>query len=205
MRRARFGLVREVREDLPPVSREGTEVKVIQSTGYRGHVSSCEFVEGLPRPDEFALSTVILNDGDAVWELPTPGCIKDKSCKLVDATLRIETVRTHGMLHSPTPGACASIYVNDRLVDKICLVKPHPHGEDFGVDSRRPFPILRYFDIERDAQAIRIEVDAEASWDVDSVSIEPVVVRREITPGASMIIGAAISAALGALVAYLVR
>jgi hypothetical protein len=205
MKRKGFGLLREVREDLPPVSQGGTEAKAIRSTGHNGHVSAREFPEGLPRPDEFTLSTVILNDGDAVWELPTPSCIRGRSCRLVDATLRIETVRTHGMLHSPVPGASAGVFVNDYLVDEISLVKPHPHGEDFGVDSRRPFPIFRYFDIERDVQTIRIEVDAEASWDIDSVSIEPVVIRREITPGASMIIGAAISAALGALVTYLAQ
>ena len=181
------------------------DVKEIQSTGYNDHVSARQFTEGLPRPEEFTLSTVILSGGDAVWELPTPRSITRRSCRLIDATLRIETVRTHGMLHSPTPGTSASGFVNDRLVDKIRLVKPHPHGEDFGVDSRRPFPILRYFDTGRDAQTIRIAVDPEASWDIDSVSIEPVVIRREITPGTSMIIGAAISAALGALVTYLIR
>jgi hypothetical protein len=109
------------------------------------------------------------------------------------------------MLHSANRGRTASVYVNDQLVDKICLMRPHPHGEDFGVDSRRPFPIRRYFHADKDAQTVNISVDTEASWDIDSVSIETVVIRREITPGASMVIGAAISAALGVLVTYLMR
>jgi len=124
---------------------------------------------------------------------------------LVDATLRIETVRTHGMLHSPRQRTSASVFVNDQLVDKIYLVRPHPHGEDFGVDSRRPFPILRYIDRRRDLQTVRIEVDADVSWDIDRVSIEPVVLSREITPGAAMAIGALVSALLGGVVGYVIQ
>jgi hypothetical protein len=195
-------LIREFREVLAPISQEGTQVKEIQSTGHGGHVSAIEFPKGLPRPEVFTPSTVILKGGYGVWELAIPSHVRRS---LIDATLRIETIRTHGMLHSPKQHTSASVFVNDKLVDKIYLVRPHPHGEDFGVDSRRPFPILRYIDKTRDLQTVRIEVDPEVSWDIDRISIEPVVLTWEITPGAAMVVGAIISAILGGLVGYFLQ
>jgi hypothetical protein len=50
-------------------------------------------------PSNSRPSTVILKSGDyGVWEITVPKEVRDH---LVDASLRIETVRTHGMLHSP--------------------------------------------------------------------------------------------------------
>lgn len=195
----RLRLIRELREVLAPISQEGTQVKEIQSTGHGGHVSAIEFPQGLSRPEVFTPSTAILKGGYGVWEFTISPRVRRS---LIDATLRIDTIRTHGMLHSPKQHATASVFVNDKLVDKIYLVRVHPHGEDFGVDSRRPFPILRYIEKTRDLQTVRIEVDPEVSWDIDRVSIEPVVLTREITPGAAMVVGAMISSILGGLVAY---
>ncbi len=193
-------LRREIREIVAPISKEGTEIKEIQSEGSGGHVSAKEFKSG-ERPEVFTPSTVIISNGYGVWELEVP---KDVRKELVDMTLKIETVRTHGMLHSPYKGKSASIFVNNQIVDKIYLVKPHPHGEDFGVDSRRPFPIFCYIDKDKDIQTIRIKVDKDVSWDIDRVILEPITLRKEIRPEAAMVIGAIISAIIGGVVSFFI-
>jgi hypothetical protein len=121
---------------------------------------------------------------------------------LVDMTLRIETIRTHGMLHSSSPNKSASIFVNGQLVDKIYLVEPHPHGKDYGVDSRRPFPIFCYINKDKSVQTIKVEVDKDVRWDIDRVTLEPIILRKEIKPEVAMIIGAIISAFIGGVVSY---
>jgi len=190
--------LRTYRERIAPITKEGIEVKEILSKGVDGHVSATEFSSRKEqRPNVFTPSTVVLNDGHGLWELALAADIRSD---LVDATLRIETIRTHGMLHTPTRGKYASVYVNDQLLDKIHLVKPHPHGEDFGVNSRRPYPIFKFMDRKRDIQTVRIDVDEGVYWDIDRVSIEPIVERRDLTPLIWMIIGALVSALIGVLV-----
>ncbi len=205
MSRVPSWLVRELREELAPISVDGKDCVDIDSRGINGHVSACEFADGLPRPSEFGRSTVVVHDGWAVWELPSPRIVTRRWGRLLDASLKIGTVRTHGMLHSPKQGASASVFVNDHRVDEVRLVKPHPHGEDFGIDSRRPIPVADYLDPRRSVQVVRVVVDGDAFWDIDRVSLETVVIGREMTIGSSMVIGAGISALLGALVAYLVH
>src|SRR5438105_3283959 len=74
-------------------TREGTDIKE-----GRNYETARSFSEGA-RPEHFTPSTVILKGGGyGVWEIAVPNEIRGH---LVDATLRIETVRTHGMLHSP--------------------------------------------------------------------------------------------------------
>jgi len=189
-------LRREIREIAAPISKEGVEVKEVHSEGFRGHVSAEEFQDD-KRPEIFTPSTVIISGGYGVWELEVP---KDVRKKLIDMTLRIETVRTHGMLHSYLPQKSASIFVNGQLVDKIYLVKRYPYGEDYGIDSRRPFPIFRYVDKDKSIQTIKICVDKDACWDIDRVTLEPIILRKEIKPEVAMVIGAIISAAIGAIV-----
>lgn len=193
-------LRREIREIVGPISKEGVEVRLVCSDGFDGHVSAKEFKEG-KRPDSFTPSAVIISGGYGEWDLEIPG---DIMRSLIDVTLRIETIRTHGMLHSPLPKKSASILVNKRLVDKIHLVKRHPHGKDYGVDSRRPFPISRYIDRDRNTQTVRVEVDKGAFWDIDRVTLEPIVLREEIKPEAAMVVGAIISAIIGAVVGFLI-
>ena len=191
----------EIREIAAPISKEGVEATEICSDGWGGSVSAKEF-ESTNRPEIFTPSTVILNNGYGVWELEIPAHVRRR---LVDMTLKIETIRTHGMLHSPEERKkAARIIVNDQLVDRISLVKPHPHGEDYGVDSRRPFPIFRFIDKDIRIQKIRIEVDEKVLWDIDRVTLEPIVLRKEIKPEAAMIIGAIISALIGGMVSFLV-
>lgn len=191
-----LGILREHREVLAQISREGVDADELRSAGYDGHVSAREFAKGEHRPEEFTPSTVILNNGYGIWKLRIPEHIRSR---LVSAMLRVDTIRTHGMLHSAVHRAAASVLLNGQLVDKIYLVKPHPHGEDYGVDSRRPIQVLRYLDTGQDTQILRLEVDETASWDVDEVSIEPTVLRHEVTSGAWMILGAVISAILGVI------
>jgi hypothetical protein len=178
-------------------SREGTDIKE-----GRNYETAKSFPDGA-RPEHFTPSTVILkSDGYGVWEITVSNEIRDH---LVDATLRIETVRTHGMLHSPQQGRSASVYVNDAVVDKIVLVKPHVHGNEYGVDSRRPYPIFGYVDTTRDVQAVRIEVTDDVFWDIDRVSIEASVERTELRPNVQMVLGAIISAVFGVIGALLLR
>lgn len=108
-------LHREIREVIPPISKEGIEVKEIRSKGFNGAVSATEFTIGR-RSEVFTPSTVIINGGYGIWELEVP---KEVRKRLIDMTLKIERVRTHGMLHSPFKAKSASIFVNDQLVDKI--------------------------------------------------------------------------------------
>jgi len=191
---------REMREIVAPISVEGIKGD-IHSKGFGGHVLATEFDEG-ERPEVFTPSTAIIMGGYGLWELEVP---EEVQKYLIDMTLKIETVRTHGMLHSPKKGKSASIFVNDQLVDKINLVKPHPHGKDYGVDSRRPLPIFRYINRDKTIQAIKINADEDVSWDIDRVTLEPIILRKEWKPEATMIIGAIISAIIGGIVSLIVR
>lgn len=192
-------IYKSVREIVAPISKQGVDAEVIESKGWGGHDSATDF-KGRRRPEPFTPSTVIINGGFAMWEFEIPEEIRKN---LVDMTLKIETVRAHGMLHTPHQGRTASIFFNQQLIDKISLVKPHPHGSDYGVDSRRAIPVLPYCNTKGDAQILRIETDDEVFWDIDRVTLEPVVLRKEVTPGAAMVLGALISAALGGIVSYL--
>jgi hypothetical protein len=193
-------LRREIREVAAPISKEGIEITAVRSEGCDGHISAKEFGEG-KRSEIFTPSTVIISSGYGVWNIEIP---EDIRRSLVDMTLRIETIRTHGMLHTPLLNKSASIFVNDQLVDKIYLVKPHPHGADYGVDSRRPFPIFRYIDKDKSVQTIRVEVDKDVSWDIDRVTLEPIILRKDIKPEAAMVIGAIISAIIGGVVSFFI-
>jgi hypothetical protein len=193
-------LCKEIREVGASISKQGIEFKEINSEGFDGHVSAKEFQNG-KRPEVFSKSTVIISNGYGVWELEVS---EDVGNMLVDMTLKIETIRTHGMLHSSSPNKSASIFVNDQLVDKIYLVKLHPHGKDYGVNSRRPFPIFLYIKIDKgkskSVQKIKIKVDKDVRWDIDRVTLEPIILRKEIKPEAAMIIGAIISAIIGGII-----
>lgn len=192
-------LWREIREIAASISEEGIAAIDIESKGYDGGVRATDFAAS-ERPETFTPSTVILHGGYGIWELKVPQhVLRD----LVDVTLRIETIRTHGMLHSPKRNTKAEIFFNDVLVDRIYLVKPHPHGEDFGVDSRRAFPVFRYINKNRSVQQIKIKVDDEVYWDIDGIVLEPIVLRTEITPEAAMVIGALISSLIGGVVSLL--
>jgi len=198
-------LNREIREIAAPISKEGIDVKEIESQGYSDGVKATDFPPE-KRPQIFTPSTVILNGGYGIWELNVPKYVLRT---LVDMTLRIETIRTHGMLHTPpfNPSVekrYATILVNGGQVDKISLVKPHPHGRDFGVDSRRPFQVFRYIDKKNSVQEIRIEVDDKVRWDIDKITLEPITLRREITPKAAMLIGAAVGAILSFVLSLLI-
>lgn len=193
-------LRRETREIVGPIHKEGVEVRSVHSDGFGGHVSAREFKEG-ERPHVFTPSTIIISGGFGEWDLEIPEHIRRS---LIDATLRIETIRTHGMLHSPLPKKRASIRFNNQLVDEIHLVRRHPHGKDYGVDSRRPFPISRYIDRDRSTQTVRVEVHKGALWDIDRVALELVVLRKEIKPEVAMVVGAIISAIIGTIVGFLV-
>lgn len=193
-------LYKEIREIGASISKQGTEVIEVKSDGFNEHVSANEFKDD-KRPEVFSKSTVIISNGYGVWELKVPEDIRNM---LVDMTLKIETIRTHGMLHSSLPNKSASIFVNGQLVDKIYLVELHPHGKDYGVDSRRPFPIFCYINKDKDksVQTIRVEVDKHVLWDIDRVTLEPIILRKELKPEAAMIIGAIISAIIGGVVSY---
>ncbi len=193
-------LYRKIREIVAPFSEEGINVKEVHSAGWDGHVLATEFQAG-KRPAYFTPITVIISEGYGVWELELP---KDVRKKLVDMTLKIETVRTHGLLHARDKGNSASVFVNDHLVDKMYLVKPHPHGEYYGVDSRRPFPIYSFIDRDKNSQTIRVETDKEVWWDIDRVTLEPIVIRTELRPEIAMITGAIISATIGGIVSFFV-
>ena len=197
---------REIRELAAPITKGGVDYREMCSVGSRGHVSAREFEsrEG-QRPENFTPSTVILRGawigGWGVWDLQVPDDVRKS---LIDMTLKIETVRTHGMLHSPHEGRTASVFVNDQLLDRIKLVRPHPHGEDYGVDSRRPFPVFRYIDLERDTQTVKIAVEEGVAWDIDRITLEPVTLRREIRPEIAMVVGAFISAVMGVMAFWLI-
>ena len=210
----------EIREIAAAISKEGThdEQDQCRSRGYSGGTRATDFRPPATRPEVFTPSTIIINGGkeggQAVWNLEVPAFVRKR---LVDMTLKIETVRTHGMLHTPPydlrpEGRSfrrrARIFANGELVDSISLVKPHPHGEDYGVDTRRPFPIYRFIDKDKSTQTIKVEVDERVLWDIDRVTLEPILLRKELKPGVAMVIGAVIgaivSAIIGALVSFLI-
>ena len=194
-------LFRDIREVVAVISKEGVEAERVTGVGFNGHVSVEEFEEGDEIPDVFTPSTVIISGGCGEWKLEVPKYVRNK---LVAMTLKIDTIRAHGVLHSPKKGTSATILVNDRLLDRIFLAQRLPHGDDYGVDSRRPIPIFRYIDTKNSTQTIKIGVDQHVSWDVDWVTLEPVILRREIRPEAAMVIGAIISALIGAIVSFFI-
>lgn len=193
-------ITREIREVASAVSAEGIDVKRIESKEYSGGVKATDFEVG-QRPQVFTPSTIILNSGYGVWELDVP---REVLSQLVDMTLKVETIRTHGMLHTPPfdrsiERRYARILVNGDLVDEISLVKPHPHGSDYGVDSRRPFQVFRYINRKDSVQEIRLEVDNKVLWDIDGITLEPIIVKTEITPRAAIVIGVVGGAVLSLL------
>lgn len=193
-------LYRKIREIAAPISKEGIDVKDVYSDGCDGHVLATEFQLG-KRPEIFTPTTIIISDGYGVWGLELT---KDIRKDLIDMTLTIDTVRTHGVLHTPEKGKSASVFVNDHLVDKMFLVKAHPHGEYYGVDSRRPFPVYRFIDRDKNLQTIRVVTAKDVFWDIDRVTLQPLLLRKEIRPEIAMITGAIISAIIGGIVSFFV-
>lgn len=193
-------LYKKIREIVAPISKEGIDVKDVYSDGCVGRVLATEFQVG-KRPEIFTPTTIIISGGYGVWGLELP---KDVRKELVDMTLRIETVRTHGLLHTQEYGKSASVFVNDHLVDKMILVKPHPHGEYLGVDSRRPFPVYRFIDRDKSLQTIRVVTEKGVLWDIDQVTLEPIILRKVLRPEIAMITGAIISAIIGGIVSFFV-
>lgn len=188
---------RDIREVAPPITKKGKELS-------DGRNYATQEQPKRHDPKIFSGSTVVLDGGWVEWDLEVPQHGRDS---LVDMTLRIETVRAHGMLHSPHERKRAWVYVNGQLVDEIMLVRPHPHGEDFGVDTRRPLPILSYVDRRKVGQTVKVkvEVEADVAWDIDRVTLEPIILRRETKPEVMMIAGAVLSALAGAVTAVVVN
>lgn len=207
----------EKREIEAPITQFGVEVDEIRSEGFAGGVLATDFPDE-SRPEVFTRSTAILNGGFtldnafATWKLYLRSSLR---YRLVDMTLKIETIRTHGMLHTPPYDLTeisgdgsklrrsARILINGHLVDKIYLVARHPHGEDFGVDSRRPIPVFRYINLDEKGQVLRLEVDRMVAWDIDRVTLEPVIVAKHLSPWAAMVAGSLVSALVGGIISII--
>ena len=78
-------------------SLDGMNASLAESRGFSGGVLANKFDEQ-HRPVVFGPTTIIINSGFAEWEIPVERSVLKR---LADMTLRIDTVRTHGMLHSP--------------------------------------------------------------------------------------------------------
>lgn len=192
-------LLRDVRELGAPVSKGGFGCS--QGKNYSTQESPGKWI-----PGTFTSSTIVIDGGWAEWELEIPEYIRKKYIirkRLTDATLKIETIHTHGTLHSPFPDKQAWIYVNDVLVDSMKL-EHHPHGGDYRANSQRPFSVLHFIDEDKSSQTIRVEVDKDVAWDIDRVTLELLILRKEITPAAAMFIGAIISAVTGGVVSLFI-
>ena len=62
--------------------------------------------------------------------------------------------------------------------------------------------MLAYIDDSRDTQKLRIETDTDVLWDVDRVTLTPVVTTRKLKTWVSILLGAALALA-GRIVADL--
>lgn len=189
-------LFREIREITAPISKEGIEAKELKSKENNKYSTAAE--SSADKRDTSS-STVIISGGYAVWELDVDLSVLET---LVDMTLRIETIRTHGMLHSKIENKTGSIFLNGFLVDKIQLAKPHLNG--YGVNSRRPYPVLRYINREQSTQVIKIETEDDVLWDIDQVILEPIIQRKEIKPESALVIGTILSWLVGILGAFII-
>ena len=194
-KRSKHLFYRWIREIIPPISKNGTEATQYDSLGFGGGVRAIDFPLD-KRPKNFSPSTIILNSGFGKWEFEIESYVLRD---LIDMSLRIETIRTHGMLHTPVQGRTASIYVNEQLVDEIHLVKPHPHGSDFGVDTRRTIPVYDFINKNKSTQTVQLTVDNDVLWDIDRIILEPIIYKKEIKPEVAMIIGALISFIIGVI------
>jgi hypothetical protein len=114
-------------------------------------------------------------------------CNDPKGTTLEKVFLHIRTVRTHGGLHvkpdigqqainAGTPKA-GRVYVNGTLIDRINLMKPMPHGLNYGFNRLEPWDItdfVRLYEAKKNkAITIKVETDPEVKWDISSVSLEP--------------------------------
>jgi len=190
----------EAREIVGTISKPGIELREHTSKAHGGLALATDYPAN-QRPEPFGPTTVIIEGGYGVWGLELP---KEVRKRLIDINLRIDTIRAHGMLHTPWYNKSATIYVNDRRLDKIYLVKPHPHGLDFGVDTRRPLPILDFIDKGKPIQTIRIETEDEVFRDIDRVALEAIVLRKRLKQWVWIVIGALLSIVGGGIFTLLV-
>jgi len=162
-------------------------------------------------------------EGEAIWEFNISHLPKKE--EIVGADLRIITFRTHGGLHIPfrSPflvsngkgnlilrkqngdfyrGELSLAVGNEdfQCVDKINIVKPMSHGDDYGFNRLDPYPIVNWLLKARESGKLKVKlrVDAGVFWDVDGIRIESIVVRKEpLRQDVLMIFGALISASVG--------
>lgn len=158
--------------------------------------NSLNVLRDCKNPD-YPLSTIIIGDKDSMesfceWVLKLP---KGYKKGLISATLRFETIRVHGLLHSPAKNRFATIKVNEQILDRIELVKQHPHGEDYGIDSQRPYPVLNYLEKSNGKRELRIRIELESGvkWDLDRITMEGVVEQGRVKEWILLVIGAVIS------------
>ena len=199
----------KILELLPPLVIVPTD----KSNKCEGHYS---FKEDLSKDDKridwFRKDTIIIgmdpkSDNNKGGSLEINFDVSSLPDSLISADLKITTFRTHGGIHAPQEEAeyfhkkngdyiKGRLYINNKQVDNIDLVKEMPHGKDFGFNRLEPYPIVKWIkEVKRISRKLKIKLDTDPDvlWDVDEVSIENIVNEtKRIKPVIIMIIGAVI-------------
>jgi len=118
--------------------------------------------------------------------------------------LKIKSIRAHAGLHIPAMYAQqgfdgeGSVYINNEPIDAhIVLERKMPHGKDLGMHEVGPYPIMNWIDKNREKYIIRLEVNDYTLWDIDEISLEPIVERWRAKTMWTLIAGAILSGIIG--------
>jgi hypothetical protein len=134
---------------------------------------------------------------------------------LVAAHLKITTFRTTGGLHiNPVdmlangPNKQGRLFLNDKMVDNIDLIKAMPCGTDYGFNRLDAYPILSFIrQMKKKGETVlkvKLEVDKKVCWDIDEISLESLTYKTtELNKWVWMFIGAILSSGLGVIVKLL--
>ncbi len=180
-----------------------------------GHYSSKKLDALKERNEWYGPSTIILGvnpnshnidewkGGWAEWTFKTNQKVLGS---LSGAYLKITTIRAQGELHSTKEGdergyrKRGCVFVNGEPIDIIYLVKSTERGEAYGVSRVGPYPITDWIDRKRSEQIVKLQVDPTVAWNIDEVGLELIVKRMRPKSWVWMVIGALISASIGAVV-----
>ncbi len=72
-----------------------------------------------------------------------------------------------------------------------------PNGKELGMHSLGPYPIINWINEDVEEYKIQLSVDENELWEIDEISLKPIVVRWRLKTSMGLIFGAVISAIFG--------
>lgn len=137
------------------------------------------------------------------WTLPID---KSQIATATEAALVVCCERVHGGLHSPRQGATAYVFVNGQQVDLIPLLAipdgytdyhhREAHPEYSTISPIRNCNTVYRFSIAvptlktQSSVMVRLQLDAQARWDIDYIALIVNYTKRRLRPWVHSVIGA---------------